>query len=310
MSPRRPKIRNLATIREQITLLVRELGNREHDKKATLRNKVSLLVNLLGELRDYGVSLISEYGAGSSAQSRIITYLRNHVGIIINGDELGAVAGISEWARRIRELRVEHGYNILSGVGIDPEEMPELATLRVDQYILLDQDPNEQVAKRWRLANQIRRRRISGRDRILAFLQANVGVPVTGDELRYVANIGEWARRVRELRTDFGWPVYTRQSGRPDLRAGEYVLESLNQARPHERKIPDTIRMEVLSRDNYTCTRCNWNNQIYLDSGRNPEFHRYLELHHIQAHVEKGLPEADNLITLCNRCHDEIHAEI
>ncbi|NCX93500.1 MAG: HNH endonuclease [Gammaproteobacteria bacterium] len=35
---------------------------------------------------------------------------------------------------------------------------------------------------------------------------------------------------------------------------------------------------------------------------------RILELHHLKAHVEGGENIAKNLIVLCNRCHDDIHA--
>ncbi len=37
---------------------------------------------------------------------------------------------------------------------------------------------------------------------------------------------------------------------------------------------------------------------------------KILELHHKKMHVEKGKNTADNLITLCNVHHDEIHAEM
>jgi len=32
---------------------------------------------------------------------------------------------------------------------------------------------------------------------------------ITGDELMVVSGIGEWARRVRELRVEFGWWIYS-----------------------------------------------------------------------------------------------------
>lgn len=45
-------------------------------------------------------------GAGS-ARGRLRAYLVENVGVELPGEELAEVAGISEWARRLRELREE-----------------------------------------------------------------------------------------------------------------------------------------------------------------------------------------------------------
>jgi hypothetical protein len=42
--------------------------------------------------------------------------MKKYVGIVLAGDELMVVAGISEYARRVRELRVERGWRILTGM--------------------------------------------------------------------------------------------------------------------------------------------------------------------------------------------------
>lgn len=42
---------------------------------------------------------------GPGAKTRIRRYLEERVGQVVYGEELAAVAGISEWARRVRELR-------------------------------------------------------------------------------------------------------------------------------------------------------------------------------------------------------------
>jgi biotin operon repressor len=44
---------------------------------------------------------------GPGAKSRIQRYLEERVGQVVYGEEIAAVAGISEWARRVRELREE-----------------------------------------------------------------------------------------------------------------------------------------------------------------------------------------------------------
>ena len=87
--------------------------------------------------------------------------------------------------------------------------------------------------------------------RLLAFLQENVGRVVTTEELAYVSRErSEFGRRVRELRTEDGWAVATRFTGRPDLHSGEYVLESIERvAEPHDRRIPHDVQKEVYTRD-------------------------------------------------------------
>lgn len=50
-----------------------------------------------------------------SARDKIRDYFLKNVGKVLEGEKLRKVAGdISEWARRVRELRDEEGYQILS----------------------------------------------------------------------------------------------------------------------------------------------------------------------------------------------------
>ncbi|WP_198145987.1 HNH endonuclease [Desulfonatronovibrio magnus] len=112
----------------------------------------------------------------------------------------------------------------------------------------------------------------------------------------------EWARRVRELRTELGWPIVTKSTGRPDLAIGAYTLEADRQGYEHDRKIPDNIRREVLRRDGYKCSECSWSHEEW-----NPSDPRHLELHHIQYHAKGGKNTKENLQTFCTVCHDKIH---
>ncbi len=63
--------------------------------------------------------------------------------------------------------------------------------------------------------------------------------------------------------------------------------------------LPDQLREFVLELDNYECQMC----------GAKEEDGATLECHHIVAYrLDKMLSaDADNCITLCNKCHDEIH---
>src|SRR5690606_32201045 len=110
-------------------------------------------------------------------------------------------------------------------------------------------------------------------------------------------------RRTRELRTEYGWPIVTKMSGRPDMNVGSYLLEQDRQSPSHDRKIPDPVRSHVLRRDEYRCRRCDWKHDEFNRSDP-----RHLELHHIKKHALGGENTEPNLITLCTVCHDEWHA--
>ncbi len=278
-------------------------------RSGELRPKVLALIPIFQGLRDLGKSLISaEYA--SAARDRILYYFQKYPRTIIDGDELLVVSGIQEYARRVRELRVQFGWAIASGVTIKEmsedefEEIPsELEDMRPSEYVLLDTEEDRNAAHRWHVANTIRRERGSVRDKILRFLRDNVGRSVTGEELRYVAgDRTEWARRVRELRTEFGWPVATKSTGRPDLAVGVYVLQADRQSAEHDRDIPDDVRREVLRRDAYKCKQCGWSHDEW-----NPSDPRHLELHHIEQHAKGGPNVKENLKTLCTVCHDKVH---
>lgn len=279
-----------------------------------LRSKVLALIPVVSLLHHIGSSLITDSEAGS-ARDRILLYFKKYPQKVLAGNELFIVSGIHEWARRVRELRVQFGWKIATGLSI--KEMiregeietvsydQNLSMMKPDEYILLNSEQDKAAAHRWNIANSIRKKKISVRDKILEYLRTNVNEPISGEELRYVAgNHTEWARRVRELRTDFGWPVVTKMTGRPSLGVGEYLLEADHQNHPHDRHIPDPIRREVLRRDKYSCTNpdCQWSINDW-----NKADPRFLELHHKIYHSHGGDNTPENLQTLCNVCHDEIH---
>lgn len=287
----------------------------QHLTGNNLRTQVLELVpaNLL--LRKLGRSLIADDDA-RSARDRILLYMKKYVGTVLHGDELMVVAGISEYARRIRELRVEYGWPILSGATVsemrenaqteDEDDVDTYPDMRPDQYMLTSVQQDREAAFRWNVANEIRKdNRLSVRDKILTYLRRNVGKIVNGEELRYVAgNKSEWARRTRELRTEYGWPVATKSNGRPDMPVGSYLLEKDRQSPEHDRKIKDSVRRSVMRRDKYTCRLCGWNHDQW-----NPSDPRHLEAHHIEHHVKGGENDETNLITYCNICHDEVHRD-
>ncbi len=258
----------------------------------------------------------------TSARERIISYFKRYPRIVIDGDELMVVSGIAEWARRVRELRVQFGWAIYSGVTFHDmaedagaaENAEELAALeaalavhpskiRPDQYVLMRDEQDRRAAHRWHVLNEARRKKASVIDKIIDYFRRNVGEEITGEELKYLArDKKEWARRVRELRTEQGWPIVTKNSGREDLAVGVYVLEEDRQAYEHDRAIPDSVRVAVLQRDGFKCVECGWNRSMLTrDDPR-----KMLELHHVR-HKDRGQNTVNNLVTLCNVHHDEIH---
>lgn len=277
-----------------------------------LRKKVLALIPAWDLLRDMGTTTIP-HEIARSARDRILHYFQQYPRTIISNREIMVVSGISEWARRVRELRQDFGWTIVNGLAIQEmieagdlpqdDDLSDCSGMTKDDYIMLSADQDREAAHRWKVANDIRKGSGGAQAKILEFLLQNVGKPVSGEELRYVTkDKSEWARRTRELRTEEGWQICTHWNGRPDLPPGMYVLESDQQLPTHDRKIDDKIRRAVLVRDNHTCQECGWSHEKW-----NPSDPRHLELHHIEHHVAGGANKEDNLKTLCNVCHDEEH---
>lgn len=274
-----------------------------------VRTRVLALVPAYDSLQSLGKSLIPE-GLQVSARQRLLRHFQLYPKVIIHERELAVVAGISEWARRIRELRVQFGWKIITGITVrqiaaENElswefELP--GALGPNDYCLIDIHQDRDAAHRWNVANDIRKDPAGAKEKILMYLRKNIGKIVTGEELSYVAQSSEWARRTRELRTEDGWPISTKMSGNPSLAVGEYILEDDRQAPPHDRHIKESTRREALKRDGYRCRNCGW------PQGSRSKFdQRFLELHHIEHHADGGSNELENLITYCNICHDEVH---
>jgi hypothetical protein len=250
-----------------------------------LRHKVLKLIPAFLLLRQIGKSIISP-DLKLAARDRILTYLQKYPLIVIDSEELMVISGITDYQRRIRELRVQLGWPILSGSTVRnmysegewPAQEINASKMKADEYIFLNSGQDRDAAHRWNLINTIRNEKTSVKDKIIKYLVQNIGKEVTGEELSYLAKAKkEWARRIRELRTEDGWPVKTRISGRPDLPVGVYVLEENRQAEIHDRKIEDSVRINVLERDNFSCRKCGWNQKIKKEG----DPRHLLELHHL-----------------------------
>jgi len=239
---------------------------------------------------------------GDAAKARILSYLLERVGQDVSGEELAEVGAISEWARRIRELRVQEGY--------------EIRRVGPSVYRLESARPDQRRAELWRRANVIRRQKGSAFDRVAALLDSSVREVVTREQLDYVGRARESIRRVRELRDEHGWPIDSYVDD-PTLSSGEYRLISNDpddRRDPLQRLYPEELRQKVFERDNYTCQICGRDRQKAEAAG---DSRFYLEVHHRVAVADElaGLPKSerndtDNLITLCHRDHLEKTAEL
>lgn len=77
---------------------------------------------------------------GSGARNKLREYFLAHIGEVLDSDTLREVAGISEWARRVRELRNEEGYQIMTD--------KDLSDLKPGQYLLNDPTPTVAHARK------------------------------------------------------------------------------------------------------------------------------------------------------------------
>ena len=73
------------------------------------------------------------------ARDKLRAYFLAHLGEVLDSNTLREVAGISEWARRVRELRNEEGYQVLTH--------NDRSDLKPGQYILVNPKPQPAFAR-------------------------------------------------------------------------------------------------------------------------------------------------------------------
>lgn len=138
---------------------------------------------------------------------------------------------------------------------------------------------------------------------IRAFLRANVGRIVTASEIREAAGgASEWARRLRELREDEGWPILSHNDD-AQLKPGQYLLAQEPPERndvAFARSISAKLRAEVLDRNGFTCQMCGLTpGDIDPYTGRKVRLH----IGHIVDKNLGGKDELANLRALCSTCN-------
>ncbi|MGB4586917.1 MAG: HNH endonuclease, partial [Rectinemataceae bacterium] len=130
----------------------------------------------------------------------------------------------------------------------------------------------------------------------------NLNRIMDSNELRKVAGgISEWARRVRELRTEEGFQILT-HNDRSDLKPGEYLLENPKPQPAFERAISKETRAYVLDRNGFTCQMCGAvaGEPHPYDPGRKTRLH----LGHIIDKSMGGTDDPSNLRAICSVCNE------
>lgn len=140
------------------------------------------------------------------------------------------------------------------------------------------------------------------RAKLRAHFLSNIGRVMDSDELRAVAGgISEWARRVRELRTEEGFQILT-HNDLSELKPGQYVLNTPKPEPAFAREISKETRAYVLDRNGFTCQMCG------ATAGEphpyDPTRKTRLHIGHIKDKSMGGDDEPSNLRAICSVCNE------
>jgi len=130
----------------------------------------------------------------------------------------------------------------------------------------------------------------------------NLGRVMNAEELREVSgNQSEWARRIRELRSEEGYQILT-HNDRSELKPGQYLLENPKPQPAFERAISKETRAFVLDRNGFTCQMCGAvaGEPHPYDPLRKTRLH----IGHIVDKSQGGDDEPSNLRALCSVCNE------
>lgn len=145
-------------------------------------------------------------------------------------------------------------------------------------------------------------KQVGARAKLRKHFLENLGRVMESTELREVAGgISEWARRVRELRTEEGYLILT-HNDRSDLKPGQYLLETAKPQPAFERAISKETRALVLDRNGFTCQMCGAvaGEPHPYDPTRKTRLH----LGHIIDKSIGGTDDASNLRAICSVCNE------
>jgi len=210
---RRSQTSDPETLRTALVELLQDLPNRL--RKGDASEQVGEVVNIHHHLRDLGASIGARLAPddSDSGRARMIAYLRAQVGKIVHTDELMVVAGIGDYPRRIRELRTQAGWPIISGLAV--QDMRAMTTVGhkkrqahaakpssmvPEEYLLIEDIQDRDAVRRWILAGQLRKVDAPVETRVSMYFDQAAGCRVTAEELRCVAdNTSGWTQALQTL---------------------------------------------------------------------------------------------------------------
>ena len=234
---RRSQTGNPEELRLKLLELLSDLPDRL--ARGNIGEQVSSLVEVNLHLRALGASIGASLAPedADSGRARILAYLRTQVGQIVHTDELMIVAGIGDYPRRIRELRADHGWPIISGLAVRDmradmdsggpgSRAEQLGRMAPEEYLLIEDACDPDAVRRWQEAVSIRDQRDDIKSAVLAYLKRAPGKRVTAEELRYVTgNSSSWPLAVHALRED-GWAIAAKDYGADELPWGIFIFSN------------------------------------------------------------------------------------
>jgi len=146
------------------------------------------------------------------------------------------------------------------------------------------------------------KKRLGARSKLRSHFLANIGRVMGSHDLREASGgTSEWARRVRELRTEEGYQILT-HNDRSDLKPGQYLLLDPKPVPAFERSISKELRAFVLDRNGFTCQMCGAvaGEPHPYDEGRMTR----LQIGHIIDKSMGGKDEPGNLRAVCSVCNE------
>ncbi len=147
-----------------------------------------------------------------------------------------------------------------------------------------------------------KQKRLGAKAKLRQYFIENVGKVMSSDELRAVADDkSEWARRVRELRTEEGYQILT-HNDRSSLKPGQYLLLDAKPIPAFERSISKETRAFVLDRNGFTCQMCGAvaSEPHPYDPTRTTRLH----IGHIVDKSMGGTDDPSNLRAICSGCNE------
>ena len=139
------------------------------------------------------------------------------------------------------------------------------------------------------------------RDRIRSFFEENEGKVVTTHQIREVAGISEYARRIRELRNEEGMQILSYKD-RADLKPKEYILITKKRLPAIARGMSPQLRNEILERNGFTCQLCGATAND--PDPFSPDRQLRLHIDHIEPISQGGEDVRENLRVLCSACNE------